>query len=356
MKRSFWKGRKVLITGHTGFKGSWLSLWLQKAGAVLTGFALQPPTTPNLFELARVAEGMASVSGDIRELDDLKTCVVEAEPEIVFHLAAQALVQNSYQQPVETYATNIMGTVNLLEAVRQAKSVRAVIIVTSDKCYENKSWHWGYRENDRLGGFDPYASSKACAELVTAAYRNSFFPAERYAEHGVAIATVRTGNVIGGGDWAANRLLPDIVRAILERQRLYVRHPQAIRPWQFVLEPLMGYLMLAERLWEEGTHFDGAWNFGPMPNDARPVAWVVEQMLQRWHNPQPWTIDQNSHPHEDTYLRLDTSRANTLLQWWPRLNLAEALEWTVEWYQAFQAGVDMRPVTNNQIERYEQRR
>lgn len=356
MNRSFWSSKKVLITGHTGFKGSWLSLWLQKAGAELTGFALPPPTTPNLFELARVAEGMVSNSGDIRKLDSLITCLASTKPEIVIHLAAQALVQSSYQQPVATYATNIMGTVNLLEAVRQVNSVRVVIIVTSDKCYENKSWQWGYRENDQLGGFDPYASSKACAELVTAAYRQSFFPAAKYSEHGVAIATVRAGNVIGGGDWAANRLVPDIVRAILNGHQLRIRHPQAIRPWQFVLEPLLGYLLLAERLSADGTRFDGAWNFGPMPNDARSVAWLVEQMLRLWDNHSPWTPDNGNHPHEDNYLRLDASRANTLLQWWPRLTLAEALEWTVEWYQAFQKGNDMRQLTENQIERYEQRR
>ncbi len=355
MNRSFWSSKKILITGHTGFKGSWLSLWLQKAGAELTGFALPPPTTPSLFELAQVAEGMVSNSGDIRELDSLIACLASAKPEIVIHLAAQALVQSSYQHPVATYATNIMGTVNLLEAVRQVNSVRVVIIVTSDKCYENKSWQWGYRENDRLGGFDPYASSKACAELVTAAYRQSFFPAAKYSEHGVAMATVRAGNVIGGGDWAANRLVPDIVRAILNGQQLRIRHPQAIRPWQFVLEPLRGYLLLAERLWADGTRFDGAWNFGPLPNDARSVAWVVEQMLRLWDNPPPWTPDNGNHPHEDNYLRLDASRANTLLQWWPRLTLAEALEWTVEWYQAFQKGNDLRQLTENQIERYEQR-
>ncbi|MDZ7263419.1 MAG: CDP-glucose 4,6-dehydratase, partial [candidate division KSB1 bacterium] len=306
-------------------------------------------------QLAHVAGGMTSIDGDIRELDAIKNCIANAEPEIVFHLAAQALVQTSYQQPVETYATNVMGTVNLLEAVRSVHSVRVVIVVTSDKCYDNRGWHWGYRENDRLGGFDPYASSKACAELVTAAYRNSFFPADKYHEHGVAIATVRTGNVIGGGDWAQNRLLPDIVRAILNQQTLRIRHPQAIRPWQFVLEPLMGYLMLAEKLWEAGPQFEGGWNFGPMPSDARPVAWVVERMLQLWNNQHPWAMDASSHPHEDTYLRLDTSRANTLLQWWPRLTLAEALEWTVEWYRAFQTGKDLRQVTDNQIERYEQR-
>lgn len=356
MNRSFWSSKKVLITGHTGFKGSWLSLWLQKAGAELTGFALPPPTTPSLFELAQVAEGMVSNSGDIRELDSLITCLASTKPEIVIHLAAQALVQSSYQQPVATYATNILGTVNLLEAVRQVNSVRVVIIVTSDKCYENKGWPWGYRENDRLGGFDPYASSKACAELVTAAYRQSFFPAAKYSEHGVAIATVRAGNVIGGGDWAANRLVPDIVRAILNGQQLRIRHPQAIRPWQFVLEPLLGYLLLAERLWTDGTRFDGPWNFGPLPNDARSVAWVVEQMLQLWDNQPSWIPDDCNHPHEDNYLRLDASRANTLLQWWPRLTLAEALEWTVEWYQAFQKGKDMRQLTENQIERYEQQR
>ena len=272
----FWRGRRVFLTGHTGFKGGWLALWLQRLGADVTGYALDPPTTPSLFAVARVGAGMRSIINDIRDAETLAQAMREAQPEIVIHMAAQPLVRYSYQAPVETYATNVMGTVHLLEAVRQTDSVRAVVNVTSDKCYENREWVWGYRENEPMGGYDPYSNSKGCAELVTAAYRNSYFNPAQYSQHGVALASARAGNVIGGGDWAEDRLIPDILRAIAAGEAVNIRSPHAIRPWQHVLEPLSGYLLLAQRLIEDGPAHAEGWNFGPSEEDARPVQWIVE--------------------------------------------------------------------------------
>jgi len=350
--KNFWQNRTVLITGHTGFKGGWLSLWLQSLGARVIGYSLQPPTQPSLFEVARVAEGMTHLIGDVRNLDTLLSVFKQYQPEIVFHLAAQPLVRYSYANPVETYTTNVIGTVHLLEAVRQVKSVKAVVIVTSDKCYENKEWLWAYRENEPMGGYDPYSSSKGCAELVTAAYRNSFFNPQEYGQHGVAIASARAGNVIGGGDWAKDRLIADLMQAFLASKVVSIRNPQAIRPWQHVLEPLSGYLLLAQRLWETGIEYAEAWNFGPPDDDAKPVSWIVNYINQQLNNRLQWTLDSAKHPHESHSLKLDCSKAKSRLNWQPKWSLERALQETVAWYQAYQAGQEMREFTLKQIADY----
>lgn len=349
---NFWKGKRVLLTGHTGFKGSWLSLWLQSLGANVVGYALAPPTNPSLFEVADVAKGMVSVNGDIRDLEHLRMVFAEHQPEIVIHMAAQPLVRYSYIEPVETYSTNVMGVVNLLEAVRSTKSVKAVVNVTTDKCYENREWAWGYRENEAMGGYDPYSSSKGCAELVTAAYRNSYFHPEKHKEHGVAIATGRAGNVIGGGDWADDRLIPDIMRAISAGKPVNIRNPHAIRPWQHVLEPLSGYLVLAQKLYEEGAAYAEGWNFGPNDEDAKPVQWIVEKLTQVWGEGANWEVDGGEHPHEAHYLKLDCSKAKSRLDWHPRWNLEEALEAIVEWQRAAQDGKDMKEISQAQIRQF----
>jgi len=353
MNKAFWRDKKVLVTGHTGFKGSWLSLWLQKLGADVIGYALSPPTEPSLFEVAHVANGMTSVIGDVRDLEHLQRIMTEHRPEIVIHMAAQPLVRYSYKYPVETYSTNVMGTVNMLEAVRQSESVRVVVCITSDKCYENKEWLWGYRENEPLGGRDPYSSSKGCAELVIAAYRHSYFPPEAYQHHGVALASARAGNVIGGGDWAKDRLIPDIMDAIMDNRPVIIRSPNAIRPWQHVLEPLNGYLCLVEQLWMHGPKFAQAWNFGPNGENAKTVSWIVEYLTNLWGGGARWELDSAQHPHEATYLKLDCSKAKSLLGWSPRLCLPTTLEWTVKWYQGYQRNQDMRHLTETQIARYE---
>lgn len=354
MNPEFWQGRRVFLTGHTGFKGSWLSLWLQNLGAELTGYALAAPTNPSLFEEARVAEGMRSIEGDIRDLAHFRTSMQGAGPEVVIHMAAQPLVRHSYQNPAETYATNVMGTVHLLEAVRATPGVRAVVNVTTDKCYENREWVWGYRESDPLGGHDPYSSSKGCAELVSSAYRSSFFNPSDYARHGVALATVRAGNVIGGGDWARDRLIPDIVAAFEQGRPAIIRNPHAIRPWQHVLEPLRGYLMLAERLAEEGTAYAEGWNFGPNDEDARPVGWIVEQMASRWGEGAAWTTDEGDHPHEAGFLKLDISKARGRLRWHPALRLGDALDMVVDWSRRRNDDADPRALCLSQIRAYQQ--
>lgn len=353
---TFWRGRPVFLTGHTGFKGSWLSLWLQQMGANVAGYALAPHTTPNLFTAANVAERITSTIGDLSDTTALKTALASHRPEIVFHLAAQSLVRLSYQDPIGTYETNTLGTARLLEAVRSCDSVRAVVMVTTDKCYENREWVWPYRETDTLGGHDPYSNSKACAELVTNAYRSSFFPVDRYAEHRVAIATARAGNVIGGGDWSADRLIADIVRAFSAGETLRIRNPKATRPWQHVLEPLRGYLLLAQQLVQHGVKFSGAWNFGPRYEDAMPVEWIVEHMASRWSNNggtrAVWKIDPGPHPHEAQMLKLDWTKASVELGWNPRLNLAEALDLTLDWYQEVLAGGSARKKCLAQIAAY----
>jgi CDP-glucose 4,6-dehydratase len=350
----FWAGKRVLLTGHTGFKGSWMALWLQAMGAKVVGYALAPPTNPSLFEIASVAQGMTSVLGDIRDLAALQAVLVQHQPEIVIHMAAQPLVRYSYQNPVETYSTNVMGTVHLLEAVRKTPGVKAVVNITTDKCYENREWVWGYRENEPMGGYDPYSNSKGCAELVTAAYRSSFFNPATYAQHGVALATVRAGNVIGGGDWAADRLLPDILAAFEQGKPAYIRNPHAIRPWQHVLEPLCGYLTLAEHLYEQGADYAEGWNFGPNDEDAKEVGWIVKQMASLWGSDAQWKTDSGEHPHEAHYLKLDISKARSRLNWHPALRLQEALQLIIEWSKQRRIGADMRALTLAQIAHYQQ--
>lgn len=352
MNTEFWRGKRVLLTGHTGFKGSWLSLWLQSMGAQVVGYALAPPTNPSLFEVAEVGQGMTSIIGDIRDLEHLRRVFAEHQPEIVIHMAAQPLVRYSYIEPVETYSTNVMGTVNLLEAVRSTDSVKAVVNVTSDKCYENREWVWGYRENEAMGGYDPYSNSKGCAELVTSAYRNSYFHPEKYGTHGVAIASGRAGNVIGGGDWAGDRLIPDIMRAITEGKPVNIRSPHAIRPWQHVLEPLSGYLVLAQKLFEEGAAYAEGWNFGPNDEDAKPVQWIVEKLTQAWGEGASWVLDGGEHPHEAHYLKLDCSKAKMRLDWQPRWHLEDALSAIIEWHRAHREGKGMRELTLRQISAY----
>ena len=352
--KEFWRGRRVFLTGHTGFKGSWLSLWLQSLGAQLTGYALKPPTNPSLFEVASVAQGMISIEGDIRDLAHFRESMQSAQPEIVIHMAAQPLVRQSYQDPVETYSTNVLGTVNLFEAVRATPCVKAVVNITTDKCYENREWVWGYRESDPMGGYDPYSSSKGCAELVSAAYRSSFFNPKDYAKHGVAVATARAGNVIGGGDWAQDRLVPDILAAFKKGVPAQIRNPHATRPWQHVLEPLRGYLMLAERLVEEGPKYAEAWNFGPNDEDAKPVGWVATEMAKRWGTNAAWNAYKGCHPHEAHYLKLDISKAREGLGWAPRLRIADALDLVIDWTEAYAAGKDMNEFTLSQIVNYQE--
>jgi CDP-glucose 4,6-dehydratase len=349
----FWRGRRVFLTGHTGFKGSWLSLWLQQLGAEVTGYALDPPTTPSLFALAHVGRGMRSVIADVGDLARLKQELRAARPEVVVHMAAQPLVHAGYDDPVETYRINLMGTVHLLEAARGVAGVRAVVNVTTDKCYENPESDQPFRESDRLGGFDPYSNSKACSELATQAYRNAFFSADAYREHGVAVATARAGNVIGGGDWGKDRLVPDILRAITAGQPVRIRRPDAIRPWQHVLEPLSGYLALAEKLVSGGMRYASGWNFGPPAEDARPVRWIADQLTRLWGPPARWEIEgSKAYPHEAHFLKLDSSHARAELGWRPRLSLAQALDWIVEWHRAMARGADLREQSLAQIQRY----
>jgi len=349
----YWNNKKVFLTGHTGFKGSWLSLWLQQLGADVTGYSLSPPTNPNLFEAADVAQGMTSIIGDIRDGTMLANAMVNAAPEIVIHMAAQPLVLQSYIDPVETYSTNVMGTVQVLEAVRSSPTVRAVVIVTTDKCYENKEWVWGYRESDPMGGHDPYSSSKGCAELVTSAFRTSYFNPIKYSEHKVGLATVRAGNVIGGGDWARDRLIPDIIEAFKKGENVHIRNPSSTRPWQHVLEPLRGYLVLAENLEKNGAEFSEGWNFGPNNSDAKPVKSIVEKMMQHWGGNVAWDFDNSEIPHEAGYLKLDISKVNARLDWRPLLNLDQALKMTVDWTKSCVSDVTPREITLKQIFDYQ---
>ena len=353
VNHSFWRGRRVFLTGHTGFKGSWLSLWLNALGAHVTGFALDAPTRPNLFEQARVASVIHSIRGDIRDFSHLKGAISECTPEVVIHMAAQSVVRRGYEDPIENYSSNVMGTVHVLEAVRLLKRPCVVVNVTSDKCYENREWDWGYRENEPMGGRDPYSNSKGCAELITTAYQKSFFPPEAIAEHGVALGSARAGNAIGGGDWTNHQLIPDLMRAFLAGQPCLIRNPSSFRPWQFVLEPLRGYMMLAERLSEDGSRFASGWNFGPVDADVKPVSWIADEATRLWGNHSSWSLDSGVHPEEARALKLDASKAGIHLNWRPVLPLQQALVWIVEWYQAFQGGTDLQLLTLKQIEQYE---
>ncbi len=355
LQNDFWKGRRVFVTGHTGFKGSWLSLWLCQLGAKVTGFALAPPTTPNMFELADVAKDMVSLVGDIRDQHALAQAIKDARPEIIIHMAAQSLVRASYGDPVSTYATNVMGTVHVLDAVRSHPCVKGVLIITSDKCYDNREWVWGYRENEAMGGYDPYSNSKGCAELVTSAYRHSFFNPEFYDRHGIAIATARAGNVIGGGDWAQDRLVPDAMRAFLKGTPLKIRNPSAIRPWQHVLDPLHGYLQLCQQLLgENAAQVAQAWNFGPHQDSECSVDQLLTRLVTCWGNGAQWChVGDSAGLHEATYLRLDCSKARLKLGWEARYNLEKTLAITVDWFRAYQSAAPsaatMRDITIQQI-------
>ena len=349
---SFWRGKRVLVTGHTGFKGGWLAVWLESLGAKIAGYSLPAPTEPSFFDVAGVGKSVATTIGDIRDLQSLRKCMQVVEPEVVIHLAAQALVRPSYEDPVGTYATNVMGTVNLLEATRQISSVRSVVIVTSDKCYENREREQGYREDEAMGGYDPYSNSKGCAELVTSAYTNSFFNPADYKRHKVAVASGRAGNVIGGGDWAKDRLVPDMIRAIVAGQPVRIRNPNATRPWQHVLEPVGAYLLLAQRLFEEGPKFAGGWNFGPLEEDTRNVRDVVTQLTRQWGSEARWEADAGDHPHEARFLKLDCARAHALLDWHPVLRVEQAIGWATDWYKAWRGGQDMRTLSLQQISTY----
>jgi CDP-glucose 4,6-dehydratase len=349
-----WHGKRVFLTGHTGFKGGWLALWLASKGAKVRGYALDPTTEPNLFTVARIGRVIDDIRGDIRDGVSLEAAMQSFNPEVVFHLAAQPLVRLSYDDPIGTYETNVIGTARVLDTVRRTRSVHAIVSVTTDKCYENKEWIWGYRETDPLGGYDPYSSSKACAEIVSAAFRQSYFSTSTLTEHKVALATARAGNVIGGGDWASDRLIPDLVRGFLANEPVRIRRPRAIRPWQHVLEPLHGYISLAEHLLTpESAHYATAYNFGPSDDDARPVEWIAEKMAGFWGNDANWVLDPDLGVHEAGYLKLDASRARADLNWTPHLHLETTLEWLVKWYRAWQAGADMHAYTLAQINAYE---
>lgn len=352
MNSDFWKDRRVFLTGHTGFKGSWMALWLQDLGAKVTGYSLAPNTEPALFNVADVSGGMTSIIGDIRDADALASAMAAARPEVVIHMAAQPLVRESYADPVGTYATNVMGTVNVLEAVRKTPGVRSVVVVTTDKCYLNREWHWAYREDSELGGEDPYSSSKAAAELVTHSYRKSFFHPAKHAEHGVALASARAGNVIGGGDWAKDRLVPDALAALQAGNPLVLRHPHATRPWQHVLEPVYGYLALAEALFHEGPEHAEAWNFGPYEFSDRTVGWIVDKLCELWGLAVPKQQDTGPIPHEAGYLKVDSSKARAVLGWAPKLDLDTTLRWIVEWTRVHHSGGDSRTATLSQIRRF----
>ena len=349
----FWRDRRVLVTGHTGFKGAWLALWLDRLGARVTGFALPATTSPNLFTLAALDRRIDSELGDVRDPAAVDAVIARSRAEVVFHLAAQSLVRRSYVDPVGTYATNVMGTAHVLDAARRAPGLRAIVVITSDKCYENREWHWPYREDEAMGGHDPYSSSKGCAELVTAAWRRSFFSSD--GARAIGVGSARAGNVIGGGDWAEDRLVPDCMRAFASGQPVVLRRPDAVRPWQHVLEPLSGYLALAERLAGDPASFGEAWNFGPAADDTRPVAWVVDRLSEFWGDGARWEPDPGTHPHEAGLLQVDASKARARLGWTPRLSLTEGLRWTVDWYRRFEAGEDAAALTLDQIDRFEDR-
>ena len=353
MTDRFWSDRRVFITGHTGFKGAWLSLWLQSLGAKVAGYALPPPTSPSLYAVADVESGMTSIVGDIRDKEQLCVELNSFRPDIVFHLAAQPLVRESYENPILTYETNVMGTANLFEAVRKTDSVRSLVVVTTDKCYENREWSWSYRENDHLGGYDPYSSSKACTEILSSSYRRSFFNPDSYSQHNVAIATARAGNVIGGGDWAEDRLVPDIIKAFSTGQIVRLRNPGSVRPWQYVLEPLHGYLILARKLFEGGPLFGQAWNFGPDETSVYSVETLVSQLALIWGGSAKWELDAAEQPHEADLLKLDSGKARQMLGWKPKMDMQQTLESIVSWYKSYAANGDVQRACFEQIAAYE---
>jgi CDP-glucose 4,6-dehydratase len=342
----FWQGKRVYLTGHTGFKGSWLALWLAEMGAIVKGYALNPPTSPSLFEEAKVAEKIESQIGDIRDFETLKASILAFNPDILIHMAAQPLVRLSYKEPLETYDTNVMGTAKVLEAARSCPNLKAIVSVTTDKCYENKEWVWGYREDEPMGGYDPYSSSKGCAELVTSAYRRSFMQ-----EQGIGLASARAGNVIGGGDWAEDRLIPDILRAFEQNKPVVIRNPASTRPWQHVLEPLSGYLILAQNLYQNPSEFAEGWNFGPDEDDAKPVDWILNHMVQNWPGAS-WELDKNAHPHEAGYLKLDISKAKARLHWKPTWRLEQTLANIIQWHQAWLHNADMQQACLKEINEF----
>jgi CDP-glucose 4,6-dehydratase len=348
----FYRNRKVLITGHTGFKGSWLSILLHSLGADVYGFALAPNTVPSLYEIADIDKIVNSTIGDIRDYSFLCKTLDKIKPEIIIHMAAQPLVRESYKNPRETYEVNVMGTVNLLDAVRQVPGIKAILNVTTDKCYENREWFWGYRENEPMGGYDPYSNSKGCSELVTSSFRSSFFNTKDYNNHGVALASARAGNVIGGGDWAEDRLIPDFIRSIVSGKKVKIRSPFAIRPWQHVLEPLSGYLTLCEKLVTGGPSFAEGWNFGPDDSDAKNVEWITNRICSLWGEGAAYEIDRDPQPHEASYLKLDCSKAKSMLGWYPRWKIDQSLQMIVDWHKACSVNEDMKKVTEKQIQAY----
>lgn len=352
-RANIWRGKRVFLTGHTGFKGGWLALWLALKGATVRGYSLDPPTSATFFADAGVAKTLDDQRGDIRDLPMLEKAIIDFEPHVVFHLAAQPLVRRSYQHPIETFETNVMGTAKLLDCLRRTSSVRAVVSVTTDKCYENKEWLWAYRESDPLGGYDPYSSSKACAELATASFRQSFFPADQFHLHRCAVATARAGNVIGGGDWSTDRLLPDLIRGFITHEPARLRHPRAIRPWQHVLDPLHGYMLLAEYLITCDGVYETAFNFGPPEEGAKPVDWLAKRMAELWGDDARWDLDDEPRVHEAMQLKLDASRARSVLNWRPRLPIEAALCWLVDWHKAREQGADMQAFTLSQISAFE---
>jgi CDP-glucose 4,6-dehydratase len=343
----FWKNKRVYLTGHTGFKGSWLSLWLNSMGAEVKGYALEPETEPNLFDVANISEKIQSEIGDIRDLAQLQASMLEFNPDILIHMAAQPLVRLSYKEPIETYEINVMGTVKVLEAARSCPNIKSIVSVTTDKCYENKEWVWGYREDEAMGGHDPYSSSKGCAELVTSAYRRSFMQ-----EKGIGLASARAGNVIGGGDWSDDRLIPDILNAFENKQAVIIRNPKSTRPWQHVLEPLSGYLVLAQKLYEAPQNYAEGWNFGPKDEDAKPVDWILDKMVEKWQGDAGWQLDGNAHPHEAGFLKLDISKAKSRLDWQPTWHLEETLERIIQWHQSWLNKEDMQNICLNEINEY----
>jgi CDP-glucose 4,6-dehydratase len=348
VNKAFWNSKKVFLTGHTGFKGSWVSIWLQSMGAIVKGYSLEPNTNPNLFTEAKVDENMESEFGDIRDLKQISKSMLDFNPDVLIHMAAQPLVRLSYQEPVDTYTTNVIGTVNVLEAARNCPNLKAIVSVTTDKCYENNEWDWGYRENEPMGGHDPYSSSKGCAELVTSAYRRSFFNSKESA----SLASARAGNVIGGGDWADDRLIPDILKAFEKSEPVVIRNPLSTRPWQHVLEPLSGYLVLAEELYVNGDDFAEGWNFGPKDEGCKPVNWILDKMVANWGVGASWELDKNNNPHEAGFLKLDCSKAANRLKWQPKWSLQETLELIIDWHQVYLNKEDVKVQCLKEIKKY----